>query len=463
MKRRLIIISVLAILLAVTLMIIKVSTANNPPIAEGGSVTTQEDTPVSIILAGSDSDGDSLSYSVVTEPTHGSISGTEPNLTYSPGTNYNGQDSLTFKVNDGKSDSAVGTVSINVTPVNDPPTANDDGTTVKEDAPIVTIDVLANDTDLDNNRFVVMIATQGSDGSVNINTDNTLTYIPNRNFCGADTFTYTLSDGKGGTDTATVKVTVNAVNDAPAITSRPVATTRVWAPYTYNISAKDPDVADKLTYWLTTKPEGMTINPATGLIKWRPTSAQAGTHDVLVRVTDSNSIPAWDTQEFTVTVTSLSSPLTNTLAVAECYNRRGKTKLPADSKATIVRASDDKWCETGPGSYTCYDFRDDSIPAGAAIMSVVVYVEHFEEKQFPQGKLKWNIGTGWPAKPVVWASTSAPVRQGKDNEATDSWDITSSVDTPEKVNSLQLQVNNSENPGKRKTSMDYIYAVVKWY
>lgn len=463
MKRRLIVISVLAILLAVTLIIIVVGTANKPPTAKGGSVTTKEDKPVPITLAGSDPDGDLLSYNVVTEPSHGSISGTEPNLTYSPGTNYNGQDSLTFKVNDGKSDSAVETVLINITSVNDLPTANDDGTTAQEDAPIVTINVLANDTDLDNDRLVVMTATQGSNGSVNINTDNTLTYIPNRNFCGADTFTYTLSDGKGGTDTATVKVTVNAVNDAPAITSRPVTTTRAWASYTYEIGARDPDVADKLTYWLTTKPEGMTIDPATGLIEWRPTSAQAGTYDVLVRVTDSNSIPAFDTQAFTVTVTSLSSPLTNTLAVAECYNQRGKTTLPADSKTTVVKASDDKWWETGAGSYTCYNFSDESIPAGAAIKSVVVYVEHFEEKKFPQGKLEWCAGTGWPAKPVVWAKITAPVRQGKDNEATDSWDVTSSVDTPEKVNSLQLQVNNSENAARKKASVDYIYAVVKWY
>ena len=463
MKRRLIVISVLAILLAVTLIIIVVGTANNPPTAEGGSVATKEDTPVPITLAGSDPDGDLLSYGVVTEPSHGGISGTEPNLTYSPDTNYNGQDSLTFKINDGKSDSAVETVLINITSVNDLPTANDDGTTAQEDAPIVTINVLANDTDLDNDRLVVMTATQGGNGSVNINTDNTLTYIPNRNFCGADTFTYTLSDGKGGTDTAAVKVTVNAVNDSPVITSRPVTTTRAWESYTYDIGAKDPDVADKLTYWLTAKPEGMTIDPATGLIEWRPTSAQAGTYDVLVRVTDSNSIPAFDTQAFTVTVTSLSSPLTNTLAVVECYNRRGKTTLPADGKTIVVQASDDKWWETGAGSYTCYNFCDESIPAGAAIKSVVVYVEHFEEKQFPQGKLEWCAGTGWPAKPVVWASTSAPVRQGKDNEATDSWDITSSVDTPEKVNSLQLQVNNSDNAARKKVSVDYIYAVVKWY
>ncbi|MHC4558529.1 MAG: Ig-like domain-containing protein [Planctomycetota bacterium] len=463
MKRRLVVFSVLAILSVIVLVIILVSTANNPPNAESSSVTTQEGTPVSITLVGSDPDGDSLSYSVVTEPSHGSFSGTEPNLTYSPGSNYNGPDSFTFKVNDGTSDSAVGTVLITVTSVNDQPKANDDSVTAQEDAPIVTIDVLANDTDPDNDRLMVINATQGSNGSVTINTDKTLTYAPNRNFCGADKFTYTVSDGKGQTDRAAVNVTVKPINDAPAITSKPVTTTRVWDSYNYDVSAKDPDTEDKLTYWLTTKPEGMSIDTANGLIEWRPTSAQAGTYDVLVRVTDSNSVPAWDTQEFAVTVTSLDSPLTNTLTVAECYNQTSTKALSAEDKSTVVQASDDNRWETGAGSYTSYDFCDASIPSGAKIMSVVVYVEHFEEQQFPQGKLIWYAGTGWPAKSVVWASATAPVRLGQENEATDSWDITSSVETPEKVNSLQLQVKNIINAAQIKTSADYIYAVVKWY
>jgi hypothetical protein len=90
-------------------------------------------------------------------------------------------------------------------------------------------------------------------------------------------------------------------------------------------------------------------------------------------------------------------------------------------------------------------------------------VEHFEEQQFRHGKLQWRVGTGWPEKPAVWASIEAPVRQGQGSEATDSWDVTSSVETPEKVNSLQLQVQNDDIGTGRRTSVDYIYAVVQWY
>jgi len=159
---------------------------NKPPTAEPLSVTTKEDTPTSITLTGSDSDEDPLTYSVITEPTHGRLTGTVPNLNYSPERDFNGQDSFTFEVSDGKVDSAAATVSITVTPGNDPPTANDDSATAQEDTPIVTIDVLKNDTDPDKDRLVVINATQGRNGSVTINTDSTLTYAPGRNFSGND-------------------------------------------------------------------------------------------------------------------------------------------------------------------------------------------------------------------------------------------------------------------------------------
>ncbi len=463
MDKRLILFAGLAVLLVIAFVVIIVSKVNKPPIAEPLSVTTKEDTPTSITLAGSDRDEDPLTYSVITEPIHGRLTGTVPNLNYRPERDFNGQDSFTFEVSDGKVDSAAATVSITVTPGNDPPTANDDSATAQEDVPIITIDVLKNDTDPDKDRLVVISATQGRNGSVTINTDSTLTYAPERDFSGNDTFTYTLSDGKDGTDTAKVNVIINAVNDAPSITSKPVETARVWAPYTYGVVAKDPDPGDKLIYSMPKKPEGMTINEATGLIEWRPTSSQAGAYDVLVRVADNYKTRAMDTQSFTITVTSLDSPLKNTLTVTDCFNQKGKEKLLAKDKIPIVLASDDERFETLPHSYTCYRFSDPSIPDGAAIISVVVFIEHFEDPSFTKDKLAWSVGTGWPTKPAVWAAIEAPVRQGQGSEAIDSWDVTSAVETAEKINSFQFQVQNNDTAGPRKTSIDYIYAVVEWY
>jgi hypothetical protein len=170
-----------------------------------------------------------------------------------------------------------------------------------------------------------------------------------------------------------------------------------------------------------------------------------------------------DTQSFKITVTSLDSPLKNSLAVTDCFNMKGKEKLSAKDRIPAIHKSDDDRLETGPLSYTCYRFSDPSIPEGAAIVSVVVYIEHFEDPSFTKGRLTWSVGKGWPSKPEVWASIEAPVRPGQGNEATDSWDVTSAVDTAEKVNSFQVQVQNNDAAGPRKTSVDNIYAVVEWY
>jgi hypothetical protein len=354
-------------------------------------------------------------------------------------------------------------VSITVKAANDAPTANDDSVWTHEDMPIVEIDVLANDTDVDDDPLKISAVTQGKNGSVSIDTDNTLRYAPKANFCGSDSFTYTVYDGKDGTDTATVNVEVKAVNDAPSLTSTPVTTATVDALYTYDVDATDPDAGDTLTYSLTIKPAGMTIDAATGLIEWTPASAQAGANDVAVKVIDNGSVPASQTQSFTITASLPSTPATTVLSTTDGSNpQKGKTILSAACKGGIIQASDDNRGETESGLYTSYDFSDVSIPAGVEISSVVVYVEHFEQEQFPVGKLQWAAGTGWPSNPVVWASINAPVYEGEPNEATDLWDVTSLVDTPEKVNSLQLQVRNNDDVTKRKTLVDCIYAVVEW-
>jgi hypothetical protein len=103
----------------ITITVREVSAA---PVANATTVETEEDTPVAIGLSGSDPEKDVLSYAVVSGPGHGTLSGTAPNLTYQPATNYFGLDAFTFKVSDGKLESAVAEVAIVVRAVNDAPT-----------------------------------------------------------------------------------------------------------------------------------------------------------------------------------------------------------------------------------------------------------------------------------------------------------------------------------------------------
>ena len=94
---------------------------NVPPVAVASTVVVLEDTPTEVTLIAMDEDGDSLSYQIFESPQNGELVGIGNVREYRPGKNYNGKDSITFKVNDGKHDSNIAKLTINVDPVNDPP------------------------------------------------------------------------------------------------------------------------------------------------------------------------------------------------------------------------------------------------------------------------------------------------------------------------------------------------------
>lgn len=95
--------------------------SNTAPIAEGQTVVTDEDVAVDIVLSGNDAENDPLEYTVLLYPSNGTLSGTAPNVKYTPNNNHSGNDSFTFKVNDGKEDSNIAVVDIIINPVGEPP------------------------------------------------------------------------------------------------------------------------------------------------------------------------------------------------------------------------------------------------------------------------------------------------------------------------------------------------------
>ena len=94
-----------------------VGPVDHPPVASAQSVTTTQDIAKAITLSASDEDGNSLTYAIVVPPAHGSLSGSVPNVTYTPAAGYSGTDSFTFKANDGILDSAAATVSLTIIPM----------------------------------------------------------------------------------------------------------------------------------------------------------------------------------------------------------------------------------------------------------------------------------------------------------------------------------------------------------
>ena len=135
-------------------------------------------------------------------------------------------------------------------------------------------------------------------------------------------------------------------------------------------------------------------------------------------------------------------------------------ELSAGDRTKEVLVSDNNRMEIGPNSHVVFNFADISVPPNVRMTSVVLYIEHFEQEEFPAEKVKWSIGTGWPKNPEIWITINAPLREGEQNDSTDSWDITSFVDTPKKANNLQLQIANEDM--SKETLVDYIYALVEW-
>ncbi len=221
------------------------------PVASDGAACGDEDTVFAGKLVATDPDGGTLKYVVVKGPEHGALMlCADGTFSYKPVANFNGSDEFTYKANDGSSDSNVATVMLTVNPVNDAPVANDDGSTTDEDASVTTGNVLANDSDVDNTLTAASITgfTQGGNGSVVYNDNGTFTYTPNANFNGADSFTYTVSDG-ALSDTATVNVTINPVNDAPVAYIASNSTDEDSVLNGNNLMAEDVD-GDKLQFRL---------------------------------------------------------------------------------------------------------------------------------------------------------------------------------------------------------------------
>ncbi len=255
---------------------ITVNAVNDTPVANSGSLTTDEDTPATGTLSASDADNNTLTYSIVDQTgANGTVTITNPATgaySYTPAANFNGPASFTFKVNDGTTDSNIATISITVNAVNDAPVAQPGTLTTDEDTP-ASGNLVA--TDVDSGSLTYSIVSQvNANGTVTITNPATgaYSYVPNANFNGTATFTFKANDGLIDSNTATITITVNAVNDTPVANGGSL-TTDEDTPATGTLSASDAD-DDALTYSIVdqTGANGtVTItNPATGAYSYVP-------------------------------------------------------------------------------------------------------------------------------------------------------------------------------------------------
>ena len=238
---------------------VDVSAVNDAPVAgTPPPITVGEDTsdnPVDVLSHASDVDGDAVSVAGATAGSGSVTVAADGTVLYTPDANFAGIDKITYTLDDGKGGTVTSAIDVTVTAVNDAPVAGSvPPVTVMEDTSSAAIDVLSAASDPDGDPLSV-IASTATNGTVVVNPDRTLTYTPDANFAGTDKITYTLDDGKGGTVTSTIDVTVTAVNDAPTgIGASPVielhedADTTAGSVHVATFAAADPDGGDAHTY-----------------------------------------------------------------------------------------------------------------------------------------------------------------------------------------------------------------------
>jgi uncharacterized protein YjiK len=304
---------------------LNIAPVNDAPLATAATATSGEDTSVSLTLSGADADGDALSFTVTTAPAHGVLSGTAPDLTYTPDTNWYGEDAIAFTVSDGLETSGPAQVTITVIPVNDVPVAAPQTLTGDEDN---VVSILLSGTDIDGDVLDFSIITPPAHGVLSGTLPN-LTYLPAADWNGTDSFEFAVSDGAATSASAVVTLNIGPLNDVPlALAQSP--TTEEDTAMALTLTGIDPD-GDALTYTVLTQPvHGILSGTAPGLT-YTPEADWHGADSVDFMVQDASgaSLPA--------TVTLIVTPVNDPpVPAAQSLATDEDTALPLVIAATDI-------------------------------------------------------------------------------------------------------------------------------
>ncbi|MCW2527579.1 MAG: tandem-95 repeat protein [Pseudonocardiales bacterium] len=309
--------------------------ANNPPTADNKSVTTAQDTAVAVTLTGADPDNDPLTFAVATGPTHGSLSGTGANLTYTPTAGYSGPDSFTYTTNDGAASSAPATVSITVTPktpTNHPPVADSKSVSTLQNTPVA---VTLSGSDPDNDPITFAVATAPAHGTLS-GTGANLTYTPAAGYSGPDSFTYTTNDGKVSSTPATVSITVTQtppVNHPPTADSKSYNTNQDTA-VAVTLTGSDPD-NNPLTFSVATQPSNGTLTGTGANLTYHPNPGYFGFDSFTYTANDGQLTSPPATVSIVIKPVTTCTPTTPSVDTKVYANAKAVSKLVAPKLTTV--------------------------------------------------------------------------------------------------------------------------------
>jgi hypothetical protein len=264
-------------------VLITVTPINHAPVAQEQSVAADEDTSKAITLVATDADGDPLTFNIVTQPGHGTLSGTPPSVIYTPSSHYSGSDSFTFKANDGKTDSNPASVSISVTHVNHPPVAQSQSVSTDEDASR-TIVLVAKDSDGD--PLTYQIVNEPGHGTLG-EAPPDVTYRPAAGYRGSDSFTFKANDGKSDSNIAMVSVTVTPINHAPVAQDQSIIADEDTLKAMI-LGATDTD-GDRLTFQIMAQPAHGTLAGVPPNVTYMPAADYNGPDSFTFKANDGRA------------------------------------------------------------------------------------------------------------------------------------------------------------------------------
>ena len=279
--------------------VISVASVTDAPIAVAESYAGLANQTLSVpaatgVLANdSDGDGDAITAQLVDAPAHGTVSlNADGSFTYVPTPGYFGADSFTYQASDGSLTSAVTTVSLTVDRANAAPVALGESYSTTEDVAltIAAPGLLSNDSDIDGDPITAVLVAAPLHGNVVLSADGSFVYTPGLNYSGADSFTYSVTDGRASSNLATVSLTIVATNLAPVAVDDAFVTNEdsplsVSAPGVLT-GDSDPD-GDALTAALVTGPaHGALLLNSDGTFTYTPAANTNGTDSFTYRLSD---------------------------------------------------------------------------------------------------------------------------------------------------------------------------------
>ncbi|WJH42182.1 Ig-like domain-containing protein [Aliirhizobium terrae] len=270
---------------------VTVGAVNDPPVGSDGTASTNEDTPINGQLpAATDADGDALIYAKGSDPANGNVTvNASGSYTYTPNANFNGTDTFTYTVTDGTATRTY-TVTVTVGGENDPPVGANLDVTIDEDGRAQG--QLPQATDPDGDALTYGLGTQAGNGTATVNADGSYSYVPNANFNGTDTFTYTVDDGTTIVS-YTVTIIVNPVQDAPVGSDGAITTNEDTAFNGRLPVATDAD-GDTLVYGLGSQASnGAVVINADGTYRYVPAANFSGTDSFTYTVSDGTTTVAY--------------------------------------------------------------------------------------------------------------------------------------------------------------------------